>query len=140
MRFSADQQERVQALKAMLHAQAYTPPSWSEAMSLTGEELLVALVEDGTLVRVSPEVFFARDSWEELLRATLEIIETDGSVSASQLRDRFNTSRKYAIALLESLDEARITRREGDVRLRGTAPLSTLLDEHREETVKQHHP
>ncbi len=139
VRFSAEQQERVQELNAMLHAQAWTPPSWSEAMSLTGEELLVALVEDGTLVRVSQEVFFSRESWEEMLRATLEIIETDGSVSASQLRDRFETSRKYAIALLESLDEARITRREGDVRVRGTAPLSTLLGEHRAETVEQHH-
>ena len=107
-------------------------------MSLTGEELLVALVEDGTLVRVSPEVFFSRESWEEMLQATLEIIETDGSVSASQLRDRFDTSRKYAIALLESLDEARVTRREGDVRVRGPLPLSTLLGENQAETAGQH--
>ncbi len=138
VRFTAGQRERVQELKARLQAHAFTPPSWSEARSLTGEELLVALVEDGTLVRVTPEVFFSRDSWEEMLRATLEIIERDGSVSASQLRDRFDTSRKYAIAILESLDEARITRREGDVRVRGSAPVSTLLDENRAETAAQH--
>ncbi len=140
VRFSAEQQARVQELKARLQAQAFTPPSWLEATSIAGEELLLALVEEGALVRVSPEVFFSRDSWQKMLRATMEIIEEDGSVSASQLRDRFDTSRKYVIALLESLDEARITRREGDVRVRGTVPLSTLFDENRTETVEQRHP
>lgn len=140
VRFSPEQQARVRELEARLDAQAYAPPSWSEALSMTGEELLLALVEDGTLVRASPEVFFSRTSWENMLRATLEIMESDGSVSASQLRDRFNTSRKYAIALLESLDEARITRREGDVRVRGAASPSTLLGENRARTVEQRHP
>jgi hypothetical protein len=29
----------------------------------------------------------------------------------------FNTSRKYAVAMLEYLDEQRITKRQGDVRV-----------------------
>ncbi len=129
VRFSVEQQQRIRNLMDRLQAQGFTPPSWSEALSVMGEELMVALVENGTIVRVTPDVFFSRVCWEKLVRATIEIIEQDGSVSASQLRDRFNTSRKYAIALLESLDEARVTRREGDVRVRGNASVSTLLDE-----------
>ncbi|MCY4526581.1 MAG: SelB C-terminal domain-containing protein, partial [Anaerolineaceae bacterium] len=139
VRFSPEQQRRIQVLQEKLKAQAFSPPSWSEASSRTGEELLLALVENGTLVRVTPEVFFSRDSWQKMVRATLDFIEQDGSVSASQLRDRFNTSRKYAIALLESLDEARITRREGDVRVRGAASLPTLLVEDQTRRDHQNH-
>ena len=47
------------------------------------------------------------------------MIDRDGSVTASGLRDRFNTSRKYAIGLLEHLDSVGITRRAGDARVRG---------------------
>jgi selenocysteine-specific elongation factor len=34
-----------------------------------------------------------------------------------QVRDGFNTSRKYALALLEYLDDQRITKRVGDERV-----------------------
>jgi selenocysteine-specific elongation factor len=37
-------------------------------------------------------------------------------VSAAQVRDHFNTSRRYVLALLEHMDEVGITMREGDVR------------------------
>ena len=33
------------------------------------------------------------------------------------VRDAFNTSRRYAIAILEHLDETRVTRRQGDDRV-----------------------
>ena len=46
-------------------------------------------------------------------------IETDGEIDAKTLRDKFGTSRKYAIAVLEHLDALGITQRVGDVRRRG---------------------
>ena len=121
--FSPQQQSLVDRLTEMLRASPYTPPSWTETVTITGEEVLGALLDNGNVVRVAPDILFAEDAWRELVWAVLEIIERDGSVSASQLRDRFGTSRKYAIGLLESLDDARITRREGDVRIRGSAPV-----------------
>jgi selenocysteine-specific elongation factor len=33
------------------------------------------------------------------------------------VRDQFNTSRKYAVGLLEYLDEKRVTKRVGDARV-----------------------
>jgi selenocysteine-specific elongation factor len=47
------------------------------------------------------------------------MIDTMGSVTAAALRDRFGTSRKYSIALLEHLDALGKTRRQGDARVRG---------------------
>jgi selenocysteine-specific elongation factor len=39
-------------------------------------------------------------------------------VTVASLRDQFSTSRKHALALLEHLDQQRITRRQGDTRVR----------------------
>jgi selenocysteine-specific elongation factor len=44
-------------------------------------------------------------------------IEQEGSITLAQVRDLFGTSRKYAQALLEHLDEKGITRRVGDARV-----------------------
>ena len=123
IRFTQQQQDQADRLMTLLQENPYTPPSWTEAVAVTGEELLGALLESGAIVRVAPEILFGVAAWRELVRAVLEIIERDGSVSASQLRDRFGTSRKYAIGLLESLDDARVTRRREDVRVRGSAPV-----------------
>jgi selenocysteine-specific elongation factor len=38
-------------------------------------------------------------------------------MTVAQVRDRFNTSRKYALALMEHLDEQKVTRRVGDERV-----------------------
>jgi selenocysteine-specific elongation factor len=52
------------------------------------------------------------------------IIEQEQKVTLARLRDELGTSRKYAQALLEHLDAARITRRLPDDRrvLRGRRP------------------
>ena len=44
-------------------------------------------------------------------------IQSQGQVTAAQVRDQFDTSRKYAISLLEHLDESRVTKRVGDARV-----------------------
>ncbi|MHB8656525.1 MAG: selenocysteine-specific translation elongation factor [Solirubrobacteraceae bacterium] len=49
------------------------------------------------------------------VRAVVEqVIAADGSITLSRLRDELGTSRKYAQALLEHLDAARVTRRLPD--------------------------
>ncbi|MCW1967586.1 MAG: SelB C-terminal domain-containing protein [Anaerolineae bacterium] len=44
-------------------------------------------------------------------------MQRDGPVTAAQLRDVFNTSRKYVLALLEHLDAIGVTKRVGDARV-----------------------
>ena len=44
------------------------------------------------------------------------IVAAEGAVSVSRLRDELSTSRKYAVALLEHLDAARVTLRLPDDR------------------------
>ena len=44
-------------------------------------------------------------------------LKTKGSVTVAEVRDMFGSSRKYVLALLEHLDEQKITRRVGDERV-----------------------
>jgi selenocysteine-specific elongation factor len=119
VRFSAAQAARIRALEEKMAAAPYTPPSFAEAAEMVGQDILYALIEMGDIVQVQDDVIFSRAAYNEMLRAALEMIDAEGSVSAAGLRDRFNTTRKYAIGLLEYLDAAGVTRRVGDARVRG---------------------
>jgi selenocysteine-specific elongation factor len=78
--------------------------------------VVLALVETGQLVRLSPDVLLLTDTYDELLAWVKEHISEHGSVNVAQVRDAFDTSRKYALALMEYLDDQRITKRVGDER------------------------
>jgi len=75
------------------------------------------LIEGGQLVRLSPDVLLLAETYDELEAWVRERISEHGSVNVAQVRDAFNTSRKYALALLEYLDDRRITKRVGDDRI-----------------------
>ena len=48
----------------------------------------------------------------------LRLLDELGSVTMAQVRDRLPTSRKYAQALLERMDQDQLTRRDGNLRTR----------------------
>jgi len=53
-----------------------------------------------------------------MVRRVLEEIDRRGPITVAQVRDLFATSRKYALALLEDMDQRKLTRRVGDERVR----------------------
>lgn len=115
--FTAAQQPRVDALLAAFRRQPYTPPSMADAVAQTDAEIISGLVYQGTLVRLSEDVLLLRETYEEMVAGIVEYIKTHGSMTVAQVRDRYNTSRKYALALMERLDELKVTRRVGDERV-----------------------
>jgi selenocysteine-specific elongation factor len=74
------------------------------------------LIENGDLIQVAPEVVFSRAGYEGMVSDIRQLLAVQGTLTAAQVRDHFNTSRKYALALLEYLDTLGITVREGDAR------------------------
>jgi len=117
IRFQPEQQEAIQRLLREFRRAPYTTPSFKEAAAALGEDVLLALVEAGQLVRISPEVLLLSETYLELVDWTKQYIAEHGSLNVGQVRDAFNTSRKYALALLEHLDDQRITKRVGDERV-----------------------
>jgi selenocysteine-specific elongation factor len=106
-------------LLELLGAQPFAPPSLAEATRAAGATLEVvrALAQKGDLVRLSDDVAFTRDAYEQAVTAVRELIAGSGSVSVAQLRDRLAASRRPVLALLEHLDSAKVTRRVGDARV-----------------------
>jgi selenocysteine-specific elongation factor len=108
---------RADAFLAAIHAHPYAPPGPHEHG--LDAETLAALEHLGDVVKIADGVYFAPEAWRTLVQETLAIIDRDGSMTLSQFRDHFGTSRKYAQAALEYLDHLRYTRRVGDDRVRG---------------------
>lgn len=121
--FTPAQQKQIAALNTILGERPYSPPSFRESVDIVGEEILYALLELGQIVRVQPDVIFSSRAYREMTDAVIQIIDERGEIAANELRDRFGTTRKYAIGLLDHLDEINVTRRVGDVRVRGTSPI-----------------
>ncbi len=115
--FSATQQQKVDALLARFRSEPYTTPSFKESVAAVGEEVLGALIAQGALIQVSPEVLFLPQTYEEMVERVRARTEREGSITLAQTRDMFGTSRKYAQALLEHLDQVGITERVGDARV-----------------------
>jgi len=117
--FTAEQQRQRAALLQMLESSPLMPPSLHELTTAYGGDLVHALIDLGELVRVNTDIVFTRATYESLVELVTVIIQTDGSVTVAQIRDRAGTSRKFAIALLEHLDALGWTRRQGDYRVAG---------------------
>ena len=51
-----------------------------------------------------------------MVEAVRKAIKDHGAVTVAEVRDLFNTSRKFVLGLLEHLDEIGVTVRKGDAR------------------------
>jgi selenocysteine-specific elongation factor len=113
IRLTAEQQTNIDAFLDSLARHPYAPPS-----DLIPEtDLLNMLVEQGRVVRVSEGVVFSASAYEGMVARVTARIKAKGKVSLAEVRDMFQTSRKYAQALLEHLDRLKVTRRVGDDRV-----------------------
>ncbi len=115
--FTPEQQARADALLAAFRRQPFTPPSFAESAALADGEIISALMYQGLLVRLTEDVLFLKETYDTLVARIVAFIKERGSMTVAQVRDEFNTSRKYALAIMEHLDERRVTRRVGDERV-----------------------
>lgn len=80
---------------------------------------LAILAERGDAVRIGRNGWLDAALFERLIDAIRERFAAGGAVAIGDIKDLFGISRKYAVPLLEHLDDGGWTRREGDVRVAG---------------------
>ncbi len=114
--FSSEQKSRIRTLETLIEKNPYAPPTVRMIQEDIGEPAYAALLELGRLVQVSDDVAFRTQDYEKMLETTKSMIQAKGSITVAEFRDRFGTSRKYALAFLEHLDASRVTVRQGDKR------------------------
>lgn len=110
------QQLSVDALLARFEASPFSPPTIKECQAELGEELYNAIVEMGVLFPIPPDVVFRKQDYDLMVSQIVAMLKEKGSITAAEVRDHFNTSRRYVLALLEYLDSQGLTVRQGDNR------------------------
>lgn len=115
--FSDSQQARIDDLLKQFTAQPYAPPTYKQCLEAVGEVLLTAMVESGQLIQLNENVLFIPGIFQEMKAAVITHIQENEKIALAELRDKFNTSRKYAVAVLDFLDQTGVTRRQGDYRI-----------------------
>jgi selenocysteine-specific elongation factor len=125
IRLTEEQRQWAERMERKAKTAGFAPPELEELLAEFPDreqamDLLSWLVEQGRLVRVA-EFVVHPETIERAKQLARQLCERHGSFTASQFREAANTTRKYAVPLLEFLDQLGVTVRRGDVRvLRGT--------------------
>lgn len=114
--FSPEQEKAVKILIDQFKSNPYSPPSIKECTLSVGDEVLSSIINNGTLIPVSNDVIFLRSDYDYMVKKIRKLLTQNKTITAAEVRDYFQTSRKYALALLEYLDSIGITTRIGDQR------------------------
>jgi selenocysteine-specific elongation factor len=117
IRLTPAQQEKANRFLAGLAANPNAPPSPGEFA--IDPDLLSAMVELGSVIRITDDIVFGSAHVDKVANETLAFIDRHGSITLGQFRDHFGSSRKYAQALLEYFDQRQVTKRVGEARVRG---------------------
>ena len=110
---SSAQQREADAFLTLLEESPFSPRTDERPPA----DLLAYLIEQRRVVDVGDGVMFAWSAYDQMVARVTEHLRREGSITLAQARDMFETSRRYAQALLEHLDRERITRRIGDERV-----------------------
>jgi selenocysteine-specific elongation factor len=114
--FSTTQQANIDRLLQRHAVAGVNSPSVKECKRDVGDDVYHALIDLGELRQLNSEVVYAISKYKSVCEKINQYLSTNQRINAAQARDLLDTSRKYAIALLEHLDDIKVTRRVGDYR------------------------
>ena len=117
------EEEAKEALLSALQDAGANPPALAELFTscsidpALGRKAIGSLEKAGSAQRVTKELCFVQPVIDRFETAVRAYLEEHGEASAADLKDAMQTSRKYAIPLLEYFDDKGVTHRNGDVRV-----------------------
>ncbi len=115
-------------IRNIMKDRLFSPPGLDEISASSSlqeaqiSEIIAYLTEQGELVKINESLYFSRvaiESGQELLN---EYFTREKELTLATARDIFDTSRKYALPLIEYYDRTHFTRRVGDIRLKYHLP------------------
>jgi len=118
----------LEAIESCFRQQEFSPPSAAELAEKIGispaaiGKLLGILQEHQRLVAVSDELMFHREAIERARRLLVEHIEKEGRLESVKFKYLLDTSRKFALPLLDYFDRIGLLRRAGNTRYLKTLP------------------
>jgi len=80
-------------------------------------KLLLKISQDlGEIIQVDGNLLFTKTNYDLLINSLKTYFKSKDSINVAEFKELANTSRKYAVPLLEYLDKMKITYRVGNVR------------------------
>lgn len=110
-------------IEEKLLSEPFAPPGWEEiaASANINEqekiEVLAWLQYDQKIVKISDDIILHKKAMDQAIEKIREFLKENGTLQLAQARDLFKTSRKYALPLLEYLDQIKVTKRKADFRI-----------------------
>jgi selenocysteine-specific elongation factor len=117
IRLTEGQQKKVDGLLIEFKSKQFAPPTTKTIVERIGDDLFQAMLDMGLIKAISSEVVVLHETYQQAVDDVKGLIIKNGSVSLAQARDHWSTTRRYAQALLEYMDQKGITKRDGDVRI-----------------------
>ncbi len=119
---SDTEKEIIKEIEALFAVSGFTPPSTDELIEKFGkranaEQIITLLLNNGTLVRLTPQILMPNQRVDEAWDVVRETIESEGQITLGDFRDKIKATRKFAIALLEHFDRQKKTKLVGDARV-----------------------
>ena len=110
---TVQQSETIDAYLLELKQKGYSPYTDIKI----DDDILVLLENQNRVVRISESIVYPYDVYCEMVQRIQTHLESFREISVGEVRDMFNASRKYALALMEYLDAQQVTKRIGDKRI-----------------------
>jgi selenocysteine-specific elongation factor len=128
--FSDADRERLETVESLFREAPFRPPSDEELAGhlrvgpVEVQRLRGLLLEHGRLVRVAEGLFFHRDAVERARERLVKHIREHGRLESVEFKYLLETTRKFAIPLLDYFDRVGVTRRVGNTRYLGVSHRS----------------
>jgi selenocysteine-specific elongation factor len=120
--FSDDEQRMLHSVESLFKDNAFSPPKLEQIVEYTKanperiRKILKILLEHEQLIRVDKDLFFHREAVEQARQILTSYIEKEGGLESVKFKYLLDTTRKFAIPLLDYFDRIGVTRRSGYTR------------------------
>ncbi|HNS22417.1 MAG TPA: selenocysteine-specific translation elongation factor [Sedimentisphaerales bacterium] len=121
--FNDAEQQLLQSVESMFKMHPFSPPGPQEVADKTRTTLpqvqraIRILIEQQKLVRVEQDLYFHADAVADARQRLIAYIKEHNGLESVQFKYVLDTTRKYAIPLLDYFDKIGLTRRVGYTRL-----------------------
>jgi selenocysteine-specific elongation factor len=120
--FRDEDAKLLDAVESLFRTKGFQPPSFEEAATQSNippaklQKTIEILREHGQLVQVEEGMLFHREAIERAKELLREQFEKEGRLESVQFKYLLDTTRKFALPLLDYLDKLGVSRRVGNTR------------------------
>ena len=122
IRYSPEMEKMKNRIMGLYQKARFEMPTVDEVLATekdtaNAKHIIDALETQGQLVRLSHQYYIDAEAYNWAFGELKNVVETNGQITLAEFRDIIGTSRKFAMAILDYLDNQKITQKVDDARV-----------------------